>query len=271
MTETTVTRRRLVLIGAGSAGLCMAIHLKKAGIEDFVILEKGTGVGGTWYHNTYPGAECDVQSHLYQFSFEQKNDWSQPYAGQKEILGYLNHCADTYDVRRHVQFGTTVETATWDEDADLWRITTVKGEGDVETIECQVLVSCLGMFNHLKWPTIPGIEDFGGDFFHSARWDHDIDLKDKRVAVIGLAASAIQFTPEIAKEVGELVLYQRTANWVVPKENKPHTQETLEKFCTDPSLVTKNRDEIYDVWNSLCTFTDKELLSQIEDTGMENL
>jgi len=267
MVKNSVTRHRLVLIGAGSSGLCMAIHLKKAGIDDFVILEKGSGVGGTWYHNTYPGAECDVQSHLYQFSFEQKSDWSAPYGPQPEIIEYLNHCFDKYDVRRHVQFKTEVTAASWDEETDEWTVTTDDGE----TLECQILVSGLGMFNDLKWPTVPGIEDFEGDYFHSARWNHDVDLTGKRVGVVGLAASAIQFAPEVAKEAGHLTLYQRTANWVVPKENTPHTQEVLEAFRADPGLVSKRRDEIYGVWNTLCTFSDKKVLSEIEESGIENI
>jgi len=267
MLKSNVTRRRLVVIGAGSAGLCVGVNLKKAGIDDFVILEKGTGVGGTWYHNSYPGAECDVQSHLYQFSFEQKSDWSAPYGSQAEILDYLNHCYDKFDVRRHVQFGTKVSDANWSDDESQWRVTTDTGE----IFECQVLISGLGMFNDLKWPTVEGIEDFEGDYFHSARWDHDVDLKGKRVGVVGLAASAIQFTPELAKEVEHLTVYQRTANWVVPKPNTPHSQETLDAFCADPNLVKKSRDEIYDVWNTLCTFTDKKLLGEIEDSGMAQI
>ncbi|NQV22568.1 MAG: NAD(P)/FAD-dependent oxidoreductase, partial [Rhodospirillales bacterium] len=262
-----IERHRIVIIGAGSSGLCTAIHLKKAGIEDFVILEKGTGVGGTWYHNTYPGAECDVQSHLYQFSFEQKNDWSKPYGGQAEILEYLNHCFDKYEVRPYVRFGTAVTTAEWQDDDDCWLITTDSGK----QLEAQVLVSGLGMFNDLKWPTIPGIDDFEGEYFHSARWNHDIDLTGKRIGVIGLAASAIQFTPELAKVAGQLTLYQRTANWVVPKGNTPHSEETLAKFRANPELVTQSRAEIYDGWNTLCTFNDKKILSGLEDAGMENI
>ena len=267
MGENNVIRHRIVLIGAGSAGLSMGVNLKKAGIDDFVILEKSDAVGGTWYYNRYPGAECDVASHLYQFSFEQKNDWSAPYGSCQEILDYLNHCYDKFDVRRHVRFGTQVETASWDEEKSRWRITTDSGE----TFESQVLVSGLGMFNDLKWPTIPGIEDFDGPYFHSARWDHDVDLAGKRVGVIGLAASAIQFAPELAKKVEHLTLYQRTANWVVPKDNTPHTEKVLEAFRADPSLVSKSRKEIYAVWNNLCTFTDRKVLAKLEEAGLERI
>ena len=261
------TQKRVVIIGAGSAGLCMGVQLKKAGIDDFVILEKGDGIGGTWWHNSYPGAECDVQSHLYSFSFEQKNDWSKPFAGQAEILEYLNLIADKHGVRPHIQLNTRVKSAHWQAESSCWHVGTEAGE----EFEAQVVVSALGMFNNLVWPSIPGVEDFQGTYFHSARWNHDYDLTGKRVGVIGIAASAIQFVPEIAPIVGQLHLYQRTANWVVPKGNDPYTQEQLEHFRQNPEAVQANRDEIYQTWNTLCTFNDKKVLAEIEKAGLERL
>lgn len=258
---------RIVIIGAGSAGLCMGVQLKRAGIDDFVILEKAQGVGGTWYHNRYPGAECDVQSHLYSFSFEPKPDWSRPFAGQEEILGYLNHIADKYGVRPHLRHGKQVVSAHWNNANAHWKITTEDGD----TYEPQVMVSALGMFNHLVWPDLPGIEEFEGTYFHSARWNHDHDLTGKRVGVIGIAASAIQFVPEIAKRVGRLSLYQRTANWVVPKENSPYSKSEIDRFCQEPDVLKHSRDEIYDTWNTLCTFSDKEVLAGIEAAGLERI
>jgi cation diffusion facilitator CzcD-associated flavoprotein CzcO len=258
---------RVVIIGAGSGGLCMAIQLKKAGIEDFIILEKAEGLGGTWWHNTYPGAECDVQSHLYSYSFEQKNDWSKPFAGQEEILAYFNHCADKYDVRRHIQFKTQVASARWQDSQGRWLVTTNTGE----EIEAPIVVSALGMFNNLVWPTIPGIHDFKGTYFHSARWNHQHDLSGERVGVIGIAASAIQFVPEIAPKAGKLHLYQRTANWVVPKGNTPYTAEDLDNFRKNPELVRKSREDIYRNWNTLCTFQDKKVMAEIEASGLEQL
>lgn len=267
MSQQNRSQHRFVIIGAGSGGLCMGIHLKKAGIEDFVILEKGEGLGGTWWHNTYPGAECDVQSHLYSYSFEQKTDWSRPFAGQAEILTYLNHCADTYDIRRHIHFQTAVTSARWRDDQSRWQVTTNTGE----EIEAHVVVSALGMFNNLVWPTIPGIHDFKGTYFHSARWNHQHDLRGKRVGVIGIAASAIQFVPEIADKVGQLHLFQRTANWVVPKGNTPYTEEDLKTFRAHPEIVSKSREDIYQNWNTLCTFQDKKVLAKIEQDGLERL
>ncbi len=260
-------RHRIVIIGAGSAGICTAANLNKAGISDYKILEKGDGVGGTWYWNQYPGAECDVQSHLYSFALEPKNDWTRPFAGQAEILEYLNHIADKYEVRPHIQYNTQVAKLVWQEDGAYWTITTANDE----TIEAQIVVSAIGMFNNTVWPSIPGIDDFKGNAWHSARWNKSHDLSGERVGVIGIAASAVQFAPQIAPVVGELQLYQRTANWVVPKENTPYTQEQLEYYRQHPEAVAKSREEIYKVWNTLATFGDKDVLAEIERSGLERI
>ena len=262
-----IERHRVVIVGAGGGALCMGIKLKEAGIDDFVMLEKASGLGGAWYHNTYPGAECDVQSHLYSFSFEPKLDWSRPFAGQAEILEYFNHCADKYGLRPHIQLNTTVDAATWQEDRGLWKVVTRDGR----VIEADAVVSAQGMFNELVWPKIPGIGDFKGTYFHSARWNWQHDLTGKRVGVIGIAASAIQFVPELAKTAGSLQLFQRTANWVVPKGNEPYTAEQLDYFRQHPEAVQKSRQDIYNVWNTLATFDDKEVLADIERQGLERL
>jgi cation diffusion facilitator CzcD-associated flavoprotein CzcO len=258
---------RVLIIGAGGGALCMGISLRKAGIDDFVMLEKSHGLGGTWWHNQYPGAECDVQSHLYSYSFEPKLDWSRPFAGQAEILEYFNHCADKYDIRRHIRFNTKVTALTWLEDKGRWRVETEQGR----IIEAQMVVSALGMFNELVWPDIEGLGDFQGTAFHSARWDHSHDLTGRRVGVIGVAASAIQFVPEIAPKCGSLHLYQRTANWVVPKGNTPYTTEQLDHFRAHPEEVAKSRAETYRVWNALATFTDRAEMGRIEAAGLKQL
>ena len=267
MQATVSTSHRIIIIGAGSGALCMGINLKRAGIEDFVLLEKSDGIGGTWWHNQYPGAECDVQSHLYSYSFEPKLDWSRPFAGQAEILRYLNHSADKYDVRRHVRLNTEVAALAWREDIGRWRVETQTGE----VLEAQIVISALGMFNELVWPSIPGRDDFKGTKFHSARWPEAHDLTGERVGVIGIAASAIQFVPEIAPKSKQLHLYQRTANWVVPKGNEPYTPEKLEYFRGHPEAVQENREKIYQVWNTLATFSDKEVLANIEISGLERI
>jgi len=267
MAEAARRSHRIVIIGAGGGAISMAISLKRAGIDDFVMLEKSSGIGGTWWHNRYPGAECDVQSHLYSYSFEPKLDWSRPFAGQAEILEYLNDCVDKYDVRRHVKLETQVTALEWQDAKGVWHLTTAQGE----QLEAQVVVSALGMFNEIVWPDIPGLEDFKGTKFHSARWNHAHDLTGERVGVVGIAASAIQFVPEIAPKCGRLHLYQRTANWVVPKGNEPYTEAQLEYFRQHPEVVAKNRKDIYTVWNSLATFTDKEKMAEIERSGLERL
>ncbi|CAN0266582.1 unnamed protein product, partial [Phaeothamnion confervicola] len=267
MSQSTVSRHRIIIIGAGGGGLCMGMQLKRAGINDFVMLDKAAGLGGTWWHNTYPGAECDVQSHLYSFSFEPKNDWSRPFAGQEEILGYFQSCADKYALNEHLRFNTQVQALRWLDARSLWQVETDKGE----VLEAQVVVSALGMFNKLVWPKIPGIADFKGTYFHSARWNHAHDLADQRVGVIGVAASAIQFAPEIAPKAKQLSLFQRTANWVVPKANQPYSEEQLAFYRRYPEEVQKSRDETYRVWNSLCTFQDKAVMADIERAGLAAL
>ncbi len=267
MSQSVSARHRIIIIGTGGGGLCMGMQLKRAGIDDFLMLDKAAGLGGTWWHNTYPGAECDVQSHLYSFSFEAKTDWSRPFAGQQEILAYFQQCADKYALRQHLRFNTTVKGLHWDDARSLWRVETENGE----TFEAQVVVSALGMFNNLVWPKIPGIADFKGTYFHSARWNHAHDISDERVGVIGVAASAIQFAPEIAPKVKQLSLFQRTANWVVPKANQPYSTEQLAFYRSHPEAVLESRDETYRVWNSLCTFQEKEVMADIERAGLERL
>ncbi|MCZ6711880.1 MAG: NAD(P)/FAD-dependent oxidoreductase, partial [Gammaproteobacteria bacterium] len=221
----------------------------------------------TWNWNQYPGAECDVQSHLYSFSFEQKLDWSQPFAGQQEILEYLNGIADKYDIRRHIRFDTEVERLRWQDDVEVWHVSARDGR----EIVAQIVVSAIGMFNKIHWPDIPGIEDFKGNYWHSARWNKTHDLAGKRVGVIGMAASAIQLAPEIAPRVDQLRLFQRTANWVVPKANTPYTAAEIDHYRKHPQAVQESREEIYAVWNTLATFSDKEFLANIEKDGLERI
>jgi cation diffusion facilitator CzcD-associated flavoprotein CzcO len=213
-----------IVVGAGFSGLAAGIELKRRGITDFVILEKADRVGGTWRENTYPGAACDVPSHLYSYSFEPNPHWSRSFGGQAEILAYLEHVADKHGMRGHLRFGQSVEEATFVEEQGLWRVTTVSGKGTPgeqrETLEAKALLLGNGALHIPSLPDIKGLETFEGERFHSARWNHDYDLRKKRVAVIGTGASAIQFVPQIAPKVAHLDLYQRTAPWVVPKRDR---------------------------------------------------
>lgn len=255
---------RVAIIGAGPGGLSMAIRLKQSGFDDLVLLEKGDGVGGTWYHNRYPGCACDIQSHLYSFSFEIKRDWSRPYAPQPEILGYMEHLAQKYELLPHCRFGSAVRSAAWDEDRAGWTIDLESGA----SVEADVVVSAVGMFNEIVWPEIEGLESFAGKRIHSARWDWDHDLSGERVAVIGSAASAVQLVPEIVKQAGQVHLFQRTANWVLPKEDVPYTEEELERFRTDPDASRAERDEIFRRVDGGMTFADPAALAEMEGFGL---
>ncbi|HZR84023.1 MAG TPA: NAD(P)/FAD-dependent oxidoreductase [Candidatus Binatia bacterium] len=225
--------RRIAIIGSGFSGLCLGIRLKQAGIESFTIFEKAEQLGGTWRDNTYPGAACDVPSFAYCFSFEQKTDWSRKWAPQEEIRGYMDHCARKYDLLRHIRFRTEIASARFDEAASVWRLRTAAGD----ELEFDVLVSGVGQLNRPYVPAIPGLESFRGERFHSARWNHAYDLTGKRVAVVGNAASAIQFIPQIAPEVERLTILQRSANWMLPRGDRVYTAREKWLFTHVPLLA----------------------------------
>jgi cation diffusion facilitator CzcD-associated flavoprotein CzcO len=214
----------IAILGAGVAGLCMGIRLKQAGIHSFTIYEKSERVGGTWHDNTYPGAGCDVPSHLYCFSFEPNPDWTRKFSDQAEILRYLEHCAEKYGLRPHLRFGTEIAEGRFDETAGTWRLRTRAGE----EIEAQVVVCGTGQLNRPAVPDIPGLREFGGTVFHSARWNHAHDLRGRRVAVVGNGASALQFIPQIAPVAEHVTVFQRSANWVIPRMDRAYAR--LEKW-----------------------------------------
>jgi cation diffusion facilitator CzcD-associated flavoprotein CzcO len=205
----------VAIVGSGFSGMGMAIKLKQEGKRDFVVLERADDVGGTWHYNTYPGCACDVPSHLYSFSFAPNPRWTETYSKQPEIRAYLERVADDFGIRPHIRFGHTVETAAWNDDDKRWEIQTDQG-----TIRARVLVAAMGPLAEPKLPELPGLEDFEGATFHSARWDHDWDPKGKRVASIGTGASAIQYVPELQPDVERLHVFQRTPPWVFPHNNR---------------------------------------------------
>ena len=215
----------VAILGAGISGLGMAVNLLKAKNTSFLIFEKNEGVGGTWRENTYPGLCCDVPSHFYSFSFAMNPDWSKTYPEQYEILDYLEGIADKFKLRPYIKFNAKVLGAKYNEDENLWNVSLESGE----IYKAKTLVSGLGQLNRPKWPEISGIETFKGHSFHSAQWDHDYELKGKKVAVIGNGPSAIGFIPIIAKEVENLTVFQRTPNWIVPKPDRIYG--TFERFC----------------------------------------
>ncbi|MHC6214413.1 flavin-containing monooxygenase [Rhodococcus ruber] len=206
---------RVVVIGAGISGIGAAIALRRRGITDVVVLEKADSLGGTWRANTYPGCACDVPSLLYSYSFARNRDWSRLFAGQPEIRDYIEHTAAAQGVTSHVRFGVEVLRADWDDVDARWTLATTAG-----TVRARFLVAAAGPWNEPLVPEIPGLDRFPGEVFHSARWNHDYDLRGKRVAVVGTGASAVQFVPEIAPDVARLHLYQRTAQWVLPKPDR---------------------------------------------------
>ncbi|HET9450611.1 MAG TPA: NAD(P)/FAD-dependent oxidoreductase [Aggregicoccus sp.] len=202
---------RVAIVGSGFGGLGMAIRLEQAGEQDFVILERAGDVGGVWRDNTYPGCACDVQSHLYSFSFAPNPDWSRAYSGAAEIHAYLRDCAQRFGLQPHLRLGAEVREARWEEGAQRWRVETAGG-----TLTAQVLVSAAGALSDPAIPALPGLERFRGKVMHSARWDWSHELRGRQVAVVGTGASAIQFVPRIQPQVAKLVLLQRTAPWVLP-------------------------------------------------------
>jgi len=210
------TDLRVIIVGAGFGGLCLAIKLKQAGIEDFVLLEKDADVGGTWWANTYPGCACDVQSLLYSFSFEPNPDWSHMFGRQPEILAYLRHCVEKYRLAPHIRLSSEVTCAAYQDADRKWLVETA----DSMRYRAGILVAATGPLSRPALPDIPGLDRFDGKVFHSARWAHDYTLQGKRVAVIGTGASAIQIVPAIAPQVAQLHLCQRTPPWVLPRPDR---------------------------------------------------
>jgi len=231
----------VLIIGTGFAGLGMAIRLKQSGFHDFTILEQAPSLGGTWRDNTYPGAACDVPSPLYSFSFEPNPRWSRLFAPQKEILDYLEHCADKYGIRDHIRFGCGVRRAVFDEKSGLWEVRTSDGQ----TLRARALVAGCGGLSKPSFPDIPGLKDFQGKVFHTARWDHGHALDGQRVAVIGTGASAIQVVPAIASKVASLKLFQRTPPWIIPKPDPSFSARTQQVFAQVPFVQALTRTFIY--------------------------
>ena len=205
----------ILVIGAGMSGLLAAIRLEEAGIP-YVVIEKNDAVGGTWYENSYPGCRVDVANHFYCYSFEPNHDWSEFFCQRGELHEYFEHCADKYGVRPHIRFETEVVQARFDEETSRWRVRVRPKGGAEETLEAGALISGVGQLNRPRIPDLKGLGSFEGPAFHSAQWDHGVDLEGKRVAVIGSGASALQLVPEVAKRAGHLDVFQRSPAWMFP-------------------------------------------------------
>lgn len=204
---------RVGVVGAGLAGIGLAIRLRQAGFSNLVLFEKGDRAGGTWRDNTYPGAACDVPSHLYSFSFAPKADWTSRYSPQAEILAYIEELTHRYDIHRAIRFGEAATRAAFDEASATWTVETSRGAREV----VDVFVPAVGQLSVPSLPAFDGLQDFGGASFHSARWDHAVPLEGKRIAVVGSAASAVQIVPELARVAERLCVFQRTPNWLIPR------------------------------------------------------
>ncbi|NMN99332.1 flavin-containing monooxygenase [Antrihabitans stalactiti] len=233
MTETST----VLIIGAGFAGLGTAIRLLQKGIDDFVILERGHEVGGTWRDNTYPGAACDIPSLLYSYSFEPNPEWSRTYSSSDEILGYIKHIVGKYQLEQHIRFGANVTGIGFDDETGTWTAETEDGTA----YRGRTAVVASGPLANASLPDIRGLDSFAGHKIHSARWDHSYDISDKRIAVIGTGASAVQIIPEVVKAAHSVKVFQRTAGWVLPRVDLPHPEWTKSMFRRLPITESSAR------------------------------
>lgn len=234
----------VIIIGTGFSGMGVAAKLLEAGRTDFVVLEKADDVGGTWRDNTYPGAECDVPSHMYSFSWALNPDWTRNFSAQPEIWAYLRRVADQTGIRPYIQFGVEVTGATWDDERLVWTVHTARGDD----YEARFVAAGVGGLHIPLIPDLPGTDTFAGPRFHSATWDHSLDLTGKRVAVVGTGASAIQFIPIVADQIGaegHLTVFQRTPAWVLGKRDNPLHPIRRKIFDTVPGATRLYRDLVY--------------------------
>jgi cation diffusion facilitator CzcD-associated flavoprotein CzcO len=259
---------RVAIIGAGFSGLGMAIRLRQEGIEDFVVIERASEIGGTWRDNTYPGCQCDIPSVLYSYSFAPNPNWSRTYPLQEEIRDYLRRCAADFGVLPFVRFDHEVTGAVWDDDERRWRVETSQGE-----ITADVLVGGQGGLSNPSIPDIPGLGRFQGTKFHSAQWNHDHELDNERVAVVGTGASAIQFVPLIQPKVGRLHLFQRTPSWVMPDPDRPLSDFEHRLFERVPPAQRALRGAVYLVMEAtvLATTVEKRLAKGLEAIARRHL
>ncbi|HEV2034167.1 MAG TPA: NAD(P)/FAD-dependent oxidoreductase [Candidatus Dormibacteraeota bacterium] len=235
-----MTHHRVAIIGSGFSGLGMAVRLKQAGIHDFVILERAADLGGTWRDNTYPGCQCDVESNLYSYSFAPNPTWSRTYSPQAEIWDYLRLCAEKFELGPHLRYRHEVHSARWDHESARWQVESSGGQ-----FSADVLVVAVGPLSEPSLPAIEGLGGFRGPHFHSAAWDHDIDLTGKRVAVVGTGASAIQLVPRIQPQVARLYLFQRTPPWVLPHRDREVRGIARTLYRTVPGLQRLVRSSVY--------------------------
>jgi cation diffusion facilitator CzcD-associated flavoprotein CzcO len=231
----------VLIIGAGFSGLAAAAKIAHHTRRSYIVLEQGDDVGGTWRENTYPGCACDIPAPLYSFSFAQNPDWRQLFATQPDIHDYLRRISRRLGITTNVRFNTTVIAADWDDLASRWHVHTADGA----TFTARFLVNAVGVLHHPAIPALPGIEDFTGPVFHSATWNHDVNLAGKKVAVIGTGASAIQFVPAIADKVAGLTVFQRTAPWILPKFDRSFSEHERQRMRHSKIAMWKRRARLF--------------------------
>jgi cation diffusion facilitator CzcD-associated flavoprotein CzcO len=230
----------IAIVGAGFGGLGMAINLDRAGRKDFVVLERADDVGGTWYANSYPGCQCDVPSNLYSFSFAPKHDWTHTYPEQPQILDYLRECVTRFGIGDRIRLNCELTEAAWDAEERRWRLDTTNG-----SFTARVLIPAPGVLSEPAAPLIPGLDEFTGTLFHSARWNHEHDLAGERVALLGTGATAIQIGPRIQPEVKRLTVFQRTPPWILPHPDREVSERTKRLYRAAPMLQKLSRAAIY--------------------------
>src|SRR6478609_3711754 len=236
----SATRPSIAVVGGGFAGVGAVVMLSRAGYDDVTVFEKGERVGGVWHHNTYPGAACDVPSHLYEYSFAPNPHWSRRYAPQEEIQAYLENLARANGVLDRIRTSTEVQSARWDDERAKWVLATTAGEH-----EADVLLTACGQLSVPAVPPIPGLDSFAGPAFHTARWRHDVDLAGKRVAIIGTGCSAIQVAPAIQPSVQSLAIYQRSPGWTIPKMDYAYSERAKRLFARFPLLQRLDREAVF--------------------------
>jgi cation diffusion facilitator CzcD-associated flavoprotein CzcO len=237
----------VLIIGAGFGGIAAAIELQQHGYRDITILEAAPSLGGTWFHNTYPGAACDIPSQLYSYSYAQRTDWTRTCSTQPEILNYLKRVAVDHGVDHLIQLDSPADTCTWSSEPAGWTVTTTDGR----TFTADALIVATGQLHQPHFPELPGLTTFQGEAFHSARWDHDLPLAGKKIAVIGNGASAVQFVPEIAKVAQSLTIFQRTGNYLMPRKNHTYPKPVLAAIKHVPGLQQLRRKAFFHVVENL--------------------
>ena len=244
------TQTPILIIGAGFAGLGMAIRLKRQGRDDFIIIERAEDVGGTWRDNHYPGIACDVPSHLYSYSYLPNPDWTRVFSPGGEIQAYIRKCAEDEGILPHIRFGTDMLESRWDEAAKHWAVETSQGR-----FEARILITGTGHLADGHMPKIEGLDSFTGAVFHSANWDHSVDLTGKRIGVVGSGASAIQIVPEMQKLASDLVVFQRSAPYMIPRRDRAYTAGEMRLCQRDPAVIEEMRSEIF--WSGEFNFAQR--------------